>query len=79
MFFIKAVLQRIQKLWIQGEDVIVVRALGAAIPRAINLCLQTKAEHYDSVELDVSTSTVTLVGNYAFQSFPLQLNLTTNS
>lgn len=38
------------------------RALGAAIPRAINLCLQFQREHHNVLDLDVSTNTVDLVG-----------------
>lgn len=56
----KCNLEKIEKLWLGGENVIVVRALGAAIPRAINLCLQFQKNHFKVLDLNVSTSTVHL-------------------
>lgn len=56
----KCNLEKIEKLWLAGENAIVVRALGAAIPRAINLCLQFQKNHHNVLDLDVSTSTVHL-------------------
>lgn len=54
----KCNLERIEKLWNKGEPEIFVRALGAAIPRAINLCLQFQNEHHKVLDLEVSTNTV---------------------
>lgn len=51
-----------EKLWNQEEPEIVVRALGAVIPRAINLCLQFQRNHHDTLNLTVTTGTVNLIG-----------------
>lgn len=51
-----------EKLWNQEEPEIVVRALGAVIPRAINLCLQFQRNHHNIIDLKVTTGTVNLVG-----------------
>lgn len=57
-------MERIEKLWNKGEPEIFVRALGAAIPRAINLCLQFQNEHHKILDLEVSTNTVKIIGEW---------------
>lgn len=51
-----------EKLWNLEEPEIVVRALGAVIPRAINLCLQFQRNHHNTLDLNVTTGTVNLIG-----------------
>jgi hypothetical protein len=51
-----------EKLFQEGEDVVILYGIGAAIPRTINLALQFSEKYTSKYELNVETSTVTLVG-----------------
>ncbi|KAG7214107.1 hypothetical protein KM043_001465 [Ampulex compressa] len=57
----KAQLNKCEKLFDSGASEVIIHGLGAAICRACNLALQLRDIHYESVELDVKTSTVSLI------------------
>ncbi|XP_002741451.1 ribonuclease P protein subunit p20-like [Saccoglossus kowalevskii] len=56
-----AQLERSQKLFDNGYDVVFIHGLGAAINRSINLALQLKIRGLGSLEISVNTSTVELL------------------
>ena len=55
---------RCQKLIDGGESEVYLHALGAAIPRALNLALKVKKFYGEQVSLDTATSTVELTDDF---------------
>jgi len=51
---------RCQKLLNSGESELFIHGLGAAVSRAIHLALQLKSKYHGSVDVMVTTATVTL-------------------
>jgi len=60
----KAQLERCQQLIQSGESVVYLHALGAAIPRALNLALKVKKFYGEQVTLETTTSTVELTDDF---------------
>ncbi|XP_054271420.1 ribonuclease P protein subunit p20 [Macrosteles quadrilineatus] len=54
-------LSQCDKLFQEGEEAIFLHGIGAAIPRTINLALQLNERYPGAYEVNVETSTVTLV------------------
>lgn len=57
-----------EKLFDKGASELVIHGLGAAVCRAANLALRLKEIHHETLDLDIRTSTVPLVGTYTFLS-----------
>lgn len=57
-------MSKCEKLLGAGETEIIIHGLGAAISRACNLALQLKNNHNGTLEIDVHTSTVKLIGKF---------------
>ncbi|XP_076754141.1 ribonuclease P protein subunit p20 isoform X1 [Xylocopa sonorina] len=57
----KAQLKKCEKLLDNGTDQVIIRGLGAAVHRACSLALQLKEIHCGSLELDIKTSTISIV------------------
>jgi len=60
----KAQLDRVHQLISSGENEVYLHALGAAIPRALNLALKVKKNYGDRVTLDTATNTVELTDDF---------------
>ncbi|XP_072758151.1 ribonuclease P protein subunit p20 [Anoplolepis gracilipes] len=57
----KGQLYKCEKLFDKGASELVIHGLGAAVFKAVNLALKLKEIHYGTLDLDIKTSTVTLV------------------
>ncbi|KAF3428865.1 hypothetical protein E2986_08745 [Frieseomelitta varia] len=57
----KAQLRICEKDLSNGASEVIIHGLGAAIERACRLALQLKENHYNTVELDIKTSTVPII------------------
>lgn len=55
---------RVHQLISSGENEVYLHALGAAIPRALNLALKVKKNYGDRVTLDTATNTVELTDDF---------------
>lgn len=74
----KGQLYKCEKLFDKGASELVIHGLGAAVYKACNLALRLKEIHYGTLELDIKTSTVTLVGRYIcsiFQKLRILINI----
>jgi len=60
----KAQFERCQQLIQSGESVVYLHALGAAIPRALNLALKLQKFYGEQVTLETTTSTVELTDDF---------------
>lgn len=54
-------ISRCEKL-LESETEVIIHGLGAAVARAINVALQLQEKYHGTVEVDVNTSTVTIIG-----------------
>lgn len=63
---LKGQLYKCEKLFDKGASELVIHGLGAAVYKAANLALRLKEIHHETLDLDVRTSTVALVGTYTF-------------
>ncbi|KAG8232276.1 hypothetical protein J437_LFUL011763, partial [Ladona fulva] len=61
----KAQLSRCEKLLQEGENEIIIHGLGAAVVVAANLALHLRERFHQTVELDVRTDTVDIIGGQA--------------
>ncbi|XP_076237081.1 ribonuclease P protein subunit p20 [Calliopsis andreniformis] len=57
----KAQLKICEKLFSNGASEIIIHGLGGAVHRACSLALQLKEIHYGGVDLDIKTSTTSLI------------------
>lgn len=57
-------MKRCEKLLSNGTSEVIIHGLGSAVHRACNLALQLKEIHYGGVELDIKTSTTSIIGTY---------------
>ncbi|KYM82138.1 PREDICTED: ribonuclease P protein subunit p20-like [Atta cephalotes] len=57
----KGQLYKCEKLLDKGASELVIHGLGAAVCKAASLALRLKEIHHDTLDLDVKTSTITLV------------------
>jgi len=53
-------------LFDKGASELVIHGLGAAVCKAASLALQLKEIHHETLDLDIRTSSVALVGMYTF-------------
>lgn len=60
----KAQLKKCERLLDNDNPEIFIHGLGAAIHRACNLALQLKEIHYNGVELDIKTSTASIIDDF---------------
>jgi len=60
----KVQLDRVHQLIRSGENEVFLHALGAAIPRALNLALKVKKEYGEEVSLETATNTVELTDDF---------------
>ncbi|XP_076164246.1 ribonuclease P protein subunit p20-like isoform X1 [Ptiloglossa arizonensis] len=60
----KAQLKKCEKLLSGGISEVIIHGLGAAVYRACNLALQLKEIHYGGVELDIKTSTTSIIDDF---------------
>ncbi|XP_043249593.1 ribonuclease P protein subunit p20 [Colletes gigas] len=60
----KAQIKKCEKLLSSGTSEVIIHGLGAAVHRACNLALQLKEIHYNGVELDIKTSTTTIIDDF---------------
>ncbi|XP_017892689.1 ribonuclease P protein subunit p20 [Ceratina calcarata] len=67
----KAQLKKCEKLLNNGMSEVIIHGLGAAVTRACNLALQLREAHYGGIELDIKTSTVSIIDDFE----PLNDNL----
>lgn len=63
---LKGQLYKCEKLFDKGASELVIHGLGAAVCKAASLALRLKEIHHETLDLDIRTSTVALVGTYAF-------------
>ncbi|XP_078049953.1 ribonuclease P protein subunit p20 [Augochlora pura] len=61
---IKAQLKICEKLLNSDACEVIIHGLGAAVLRACNLVLQLKEIHYGGIELDVKTSTTSIIDDF---------------
>ncbi|KMQ96832.1 ribonuclease p protein subunit p20 [Lasius niger] len=57
----KRQLYKCEKLFDKGASELIIHGLGAVVFKAVNLALQLKENHHGILDLDIKTSTVTLV------------------
>lgn len=57
----KGQLYKCEKLFDKGASELIIHGLGAAVFKAVNLALQLKEIHHGTLDLDIKTSTVSLV------------------
>lgn len=62
----KGQLYKCEKLFDEGKAELIIHGLGAAVYKASQLALQLKEIHYETLDLDVKTCTVTLAGTHTF-------------
>ncbi|XP_043604535.1 ribonuclease P protein subunit p20-like isoform X2 [Bombus pyrosoma] len=60
----KAQLKRCEKHLNNGSSEVIIHGLGAAVQRACSLALQLQKNHYDSIELEVKTSTISIIDDF---------------
>ncbi|XP_071877458.1 ribonuclease P protein subunit p20 [Bombus fervidus] len=60
----KAQLKKCEKHLNNGTSEVIIHGLGAAVQRACSLALQLKKNHYDSIELEVKTSTISMIDDF---------------
>ncbi|XP_053994614.1 ribonuclease P protein subunit p20 [Hylaeus volcanicus] len=60
----KAQLKKCEKLLSSGNSEVIIHGLGAAVYRACNLALQLKEIHYGGMELDIKTSTTSIIDDF---------------
>lgn len=65
----KGQLYKCEKLFDKGASELIIHGLGAAVFKAVNLALQLKEIHHGTLDLDIKTSTVSLVGMCIFFAF----------
>ncbi|XP_017798402.1 PREDICTED: ribonuclease P protein subunit p20 [Habropoda laboriosa] len=60
----KAQVKKCEKLLNNGNSEVIIHGLGAAIHRACSLALQLKEIHYGGIELDIKTSTASIIDDF---------------
>lgn len=70
----KGQLYKCEKIFDKGTSELVIHGLGAAVYKAASLALRLKEIHHETLDLDVRTSTVALVGAYTFLYISNQTN-----
>lgn len=60
----KAQLRKCEKLLNDGMSEVIIHGLGAAVNRACSLALQLREAHYGGIELDIKTSTVSIIDDF---------------
>lgn len=66
--WLQAQLRKCEKLLDADEPEIVIHGLGAAITKACELALKIKEIHHGTIDLDVNTSTVDLIGEFLIKT-----------
>ncbi|XP_006622761.1 ribonuclease P protein subunit p20-like isoform X1 [Apis dorsata] len=60
----KAQLKKCEKLLNNGNFEVIIHGLGSAIQKACSLALQLKEIHYGGIELDIKTSTISIIDDF---------------
>ncbi|PBC25863.1 Ribonuclease P protein subunit p20 [Apis cerana cerana] len=60
----KAQLKKCEKLLNNGNFEVIIHGLGSTIQKACSLALQLKEIHYGGIELDIKTSTISIIDDF---------------